>query len=90
MISRFGSYLHVAAKFGQFEIFKLIFGLVKDWKNLKDKHNRNILETLSEGNYQMEVYNKEICKIEKAEKATTAKVKNDIINFLPPDIKIVP
>ena len=38
----------------------------------------------------MEVYNKETCKIEKAEKATTAKVKNDIINFLTPDLKIVP
>ena len=30
----------------------------------------------------MEVYNKETCKIEKAEKATTTKVKNDIIKFL--------
>ena len=90
MKSRFGSYLHVAAKFGQFEIFKLIFGLVKDWRNLKGRHNRNILETLSENNYQMEVYNKETCKIEKAKKETTAKVKNDIINFLAPDLKIVP
>ena len=38
----------------------------------------------------MEVYNKETCKIEKAKKETTAKVKNDIINFLAPDLKIVP
>ena len=38
----------------------------------------------------MEVYNKETCKIEKAEKATTTKVKNDMIKFLSPDLKIVP
>ena len=30
----------------------------------------------------MEVYNKETCKIEKAKKATTTKVKNEMISYL--------
>ena len=59
---RFSSYLHVAVKHGQFEIFKIICdALIKkkfDWKKLKDLNDRNaydLLRLLVEGNENMRI-----------------------------------
>ena len=53
--SRFGSYLHVAVKYGQFEIFKIIFkqlqGKKFDWLQLRDQEERTVLELLQDENF---------------------------------------
>ena len=48
----FGSHLHVAAKYGQIEIFKNILeyleGIMFDWQKLKDEEGRSVYDLLSE------------------------------------------
>ena len=56
--NRFGSYLHVAVRYGQFEIFKIIFKHLKekkfDWLQLKvntQKFPRNGTAWTAKSNY---------------------------------------
>jgi len=54
---RFVSYLHVAVKFGQTEIFKIIFQALKrkkfDWLKLRDKENRSAYDILKDERFQL-------------------------------------
>ena len=61
--ARFGSYLHLAVKFGRFYIFKLIFDELKrkkyDWLKLKDSNSHSAYEYAKQKDFRMEDYDKE-------------------------------
>jgi ankyrin repeat protein len=52
---RYGCYLHGAVRYGHFEIFKHLCGLLDKWKTLKDKKGRTVNQILCEKNYLVEV-----------------------------------
>jgi len=79
---RFGSYLHVAARYGQMEIFKLIFDRVKDWKSLKDSRDRTILEQLKDDDFDVDVYDKKTGKTRKANASTSIIFKMDLLKYI--------
>ena len=54
--NRFGTYLHVAALYGRVRIFKHICGLVKEWKDLKDKQDRNVRQFLIHEDFKIMDY----------------------------------
>ena len=57
---RWGSYLHVAVKFGQLEILKMLMEHFRaknfDWQQLKEKKGRSAYDLLKDEKFQVEVY----------------------------------
>jgi len=84
--NRFGSYLHVAVRYGQFEIFKIIFkhlqGKKFDWLQLKDQEERTALELLQDENFQLENYDRDLEKPVKAERDESKKYKQHMLKFI--------
>ena len=84
--SRFGSYLHVAVKYGQFEIFKIIFKQLQgkrfDWLQLKDQEGRTALELLQDENFQLENYNHDLEKPVRAVGDKSKEYKQYMLKFI--------
>ena len=84
--SRFGSYLHVAVKYGQFEIFKIIFKQLQgkrfDWLQLKDQEGRTALELLQDENFQLENYNHDLEKPVRADRDKSKEYKQYMLEFI--------
>ena len=84
--SRFGSYLHVAVKYGQFEIFKIIFKQLQgkrfDWLQLKDQEGRTALELLQDENFQLENYNHDLEKPVRAVGDKSKEYKQCMLKFI--------
>ena len=84
--SRFGSYLHVAVKYGQFEIFKIIFEQLQskkfDWLQLKDQEGRTALELLQDENFQLENYNHDLEKPVRADRDKSKEYKQYMLKFI--------
>jgi len=84
--NRFGSYLHVAVRYGQFEIFKIIFKHLKgkkfDWLQLKDQEERTALEMLQDENFQLENYNRDLEKPVRADRDESKKYKQHMLKFI--------
>ena len=53
---KFGSYLHVAVKYGRLEIFKHLCQLVENWESLKDKKGRTADQLLLKDEFQFVAY----------------------------------
>ena len=53
---KFGSYLHVAVKYGRLEIFKHLCQLVENWESLKDKKGRTADQLLLKDKFQFVAY----------------------------------
>ena len=83
---RFGSYLHVAVKYGQFEIFKIIFKQLQckkfDWLQLKDQEERNALELLKDKKFRLKNYNHDLEKPVKAGRDESKKYKQRMLKFI--------
>ena len=54
-ILKSGIFLHLAIRYGQFDIFKHLSGLFEDWKSVKDKKGRSIQQILDQKNYLFEL-----------------------------------
>jgi len=84
--NRFGSYLHVAVRYGQFEIFKIIFNHLKekkfDWLQLKDQEERTALEMLQDESFQLENYNRDLEKPVRADRDESKKYKQHMLKFI--------
>ena len=84
--SRFGSYLHVAVRYGQFEIFKIIFkqlqGKKFDWLQLKDQAERTALELLQDENFQLENYDRDLEKPVRADRDESKNYKRQMLKFI--------
>ena len=81
---RFGSYLHLAVKYGQPAILEaLIFkGLVMNYKELKDKEGRTVYDLLKDENFQVETYDhNQQCTV-KAERDEGKKCKQEMLKFI--------
>ena len=78
---RFGSYLHVAVKFGRLQIFKKIFTLVKNWENLKDSNGRNVHQLLLDENFHIEIFGKTENE-EENRQMEAAKIKQEMLDFV--------
>ena len=80
---RFGSYLHVAVKFGRLQIFKKIFALVKNWENLKDSNGCNVHQLLLDENYHIEFIGKPRRQNEaENQMEEAAKIKQEMLDFV--------
>ena len=79
-------YLHGAVRYGQLEIFKHLCGLFDDWKTLKNKKGRTILQIICEENYLFEVNDMnagEICRSPKfAKKNESDAIRQEILKFI--------
>ena len=51
----FRSPLYVAIRYGRFEIFKHLCGVLKDWKNVLNKEGFSVCQTIVDKNYAIEV-----------------------------------
>ncbi len=55
-----GSYLHVAVKYGQLEILKMLMKHFQDknfdWQEMKEKKGRSAYDLLKDENFEVEVY----------------------------------
>ena len=78
---RFGSYLHVAVKFGRLQIFKKIFALVKNWENLKDSNGRNVHQLLLDENLHIEIFGKTENE-EENRQIEAVKIKQEMLDFV--------
>jgi len=83
---RFGSYLHVAVKYGQFESFKFIVQEMKkkkfDWLKLKDQENRSAYEFLTDENFRVELYDPKLGKPFQYKKEESDKYKQHMQKFI--------
>ena len=83
---RFGSYLHVAIKYGQFKIFKIIFKWLKnnnvDWIDLKDKKERCAYDLLLDETYRIGLYNHKLEKPVKIGMESENDLKKIFLEFL--------
>ena len=87
--NRYGSYLHVAVKFGRFEIFKIICKALKkkkiDWKNLKDRNSRTAYEMLMNENFIVKVcpaFDQTTGNLAIAHKSVDEKFKQDMEEYI--------
>ena len=87
--ARFGSYLHVAVKFGRFEIFKIICKALKkkkfDWKNLKDRNDRTAYELLMLDHFTVKVcptFDQTTGDLAIADRLVTFKFKEDMKKYI--------
>ena len=85
---RWGSYLHVAVKFGQLEILKILMEHFQaknfDWQQMKEKEGRSAYELLKDKDFQVEVY---YCRYAdggtmKAKEDVGKKSKEDMLEFI--------
>ena len=81
---RFGSYLHLAAKYGQPAILEaLIFkGLIMNYKELKDEEGRTVYDLLKDENFQVENYDQNQKCTVKAERDEGKKCKQEMLKFI--------
>ena len=87
---RWGSYLHVAVKFGQLEILKMLMEHFQaknfDWQQLKEKEGRSAYDLLKDENFQVEVYweyaGTTTHGTRKAEEDVGKKCKQDMLEFI--------
>jgi len=84
--ARFGSYLHLAVKFGRFYIFKLIFDELKrkkyDWLKLKDSNSHSAYEYAKQKDFRMEDYDKESGKPYKIRKEKSDIYREAMITYI--------
>ena len=82
----YGSYLHVAIKYGQTEIFKHLCTILKDWKQLKNRDGLTVYQVLMDKNYAVEINKMEpgpICSDRKyAHKEITDEFRQKIVEFM--------
>ena len=83
---RWGNYLHVAVKFGQLEILKILMEHFQaknfDWQQLKEKEGRSAYDLLKDENFQVEIYNERHERAVKAEEDVGKKSKQDMLEFI--------
>ena len=84
--ARFGSYLHLAVKFGRFYIFKLIFDELKrrkyDWLKLTDSNSHSAYEYAKQKDFRMEDYDKESGKPYKIRKEKSDIYRDAMITYI--------
>ena len=84
--ARFGSYLHLAVKFGRFYIFKLIFDELKrkkyDWLKLKDSNSHSAYEYAKQKDFRMEDYDKKLGKPYKIRKEKSDIYREAMITYI--------
>ena len=85
--NRFGSYLHVAVRYGQFEIFKIIFkhlgrGKKFNWLKLKDQEERNFLELLQDESFRLENYDHDLEKPVRSDRYESENYKQHMLKFI--------
>ena len=81
---RFGSYPHLAVKYGQLEILKMLIfqGPIIDWQELKDKKGRSVYDLLMDENFQVKVYDHKLQCTLKAEGDEGKKCKQEMLKFI--------
>ena len=81
---RWGSYLHVAVKYGQLAILKMLIfqGPIIDWQELKDKEGRSAYDLLKDENFQVEIYDHHKQFAVKTEGDEGKKCKEDMLEFI--------
>ena len=84
---RFGSYLHVAVKFGKLEILKLLIEHFQaknfDWQQLKEKEGRSTYDLLKDENFEVEIYDEHAHGgAVKAKEDVGKKCKEDMLEFI--------
>ena len=86
---RWGSYLHVAVKYGHLEILKVLIdhfqGEKFDWQKLKGKEGRSVYDLLKEEDFQVEIYNPNYQFVGyalKAKEEEGKKSKQDMLEFI--------
>ena len=84
---RWGSYLHVAVKYGQLEILKMLIEHFQDkkfdWQTLKEKEGRSAYDLLKDEDFQVEVYNENAHGgAVKAKEDVGKKSKQDMLEFI--------
>ena len=81
---RFGSYLHVAVKYGQLAILKMLIfqGPITDWQKLTDKEGRSAYDLLKDENFQVEIYDHNKQYAVKTEGDEGKKCKQDMLEFI--------
>ena len=79
---RFGSYFHLAAKYGQPAILKMLIFQGVNFEKLKDKEGRTVYDLLKDENFQVENYDHiQQCTV-KAEKDEGKKCKQEMLKFV--------
>jgi hypothetical protein len=82
----FVSYLHVAAKYGQLEILKILLEYFEkkkfDWLKLKDKEGRSVWDLLKRKSFHVETYDPTFRSASKAEENEGKKRKQDMLEFV--------
>ena len=81
---RFGSYLHLAAKYGQPAILKMLIfhGLIMEYKELKDKEGRTVYDLLKDESFQVENYDQNQQCTVKPEGDEGKKCKREMLKFI--------
>ena len=78
--------MDVAVRYGQFEIFKIIFKQLQgkrfDWLQLKDQEGRTALELLQDENFQLENYNHDLEKPVRADRDKSKEYKQYMLEFI--------
>ena len=82
-----GSYLHVAVKYGQLEILKMLIEHFQDknfdWQQLKEKKGRSAYDLLKDENFEIEIYNEHAHGgAIKAKEDVGKKSKQDMLEFI--------
>jgi len=82
----FVSYLHVAAKYGQLEILKILLEHFEkkkfDWLKLKDKEGRSVWDLLKRKSFHVETYDPNKQSASKAEENEGKKCKQEMLEFI--------
>ena len=82
----FVSYLHVAAKYGQLEILKILLEHFEkkkfDWLKLKDKEGRSVWDLLKRKSFHVETYDPIERFASKAEENEGKKCKQEMLEFI--------
>jgi hypothetical protein len=87
---RWGSYLHVAVKYGQLEILKMLMEHFQaknfDWQQLKEKEGRSAYDLLKDEDFQVEIYWEHAWCMHggaiKAKEDVGKKSKQDMLEFI--------
>jgi len=84
---RFGSYLHVAIRYGHLEILKILMEHFKDknfdWQQLKEKEGRSIYDLLKDENFEVQIYDENADGgAVKAKEDVGKKSKKDMLEFI--------
>ena len=82
----YGTYVHVAVKYGQIKIFKHLCGLLKDWKNLENTEGFTVYDTLMDEKYMLELNNMKpglMCRSPKlAKKEVSTEFQQEALKFI--------